>query len=67
MERRSDRPMSPPSVERRQGGRPPVDEPLALVSIRIPQRDLDRLIDYSKRCDQPVSKMLRQIIILSLP
>lgn len=66
MDRRSpDRPM--PQPDRRKGGRPTVAEPLALISTRIPQRDLDRLIEYSNRCDQPVSRTLRQIIILSLP
>lgn len=48
---------------RRPRGRPRVDEPMALVSTRLPVRDYDRLIRLAQKQEMSVADLLRRRIL----
>ncbi len=55
-----------PVTPRNLGGRPRVAEPLSPVTIRLPARTHDRLIEMARREDLSVSALARRIVVVQL-
>lgn len=53
--------------ERRGRGRPRLEEPLSVVSTRLPVAYHDRLVELAKRNEMSISAAVRQLLILRLP
>lgn len=61
--------MSEPNdrLERRPRGRPRVKEPHSSVSVWLPTKAHDRLIQIARQQEQSISATVRQLLILRLP
>jgi len=52
---------------KRPRGRPRIDEPRSTVSVWLPAKAHDRLIELAKKQEQSISATVRQLLTLRLP